>query len=136
MRRLPATVDLRAAVKRLRRFGDLMPDWDSYGAQPISHRAIDAGISLVVEVQEQLGGTLGDAIEPYNIIPVAHGGVGIEWRGAGGELTVEITSDGELGFLLVDSDDAGEHISEADNVSEVEIIRLVSQILTSTTSAT
>lgn len=93
---------LTGVAVRLRQLSALAPDWDSYGAKPVSDKAIRATHQLLSTIRDPLGTLLGDQIQPFAIAPLADGGLQLEWRGPKGTLEVDIAPDGKLGYLLVE----------------------------------
>jgi hypothetical protein len=62
-------------------------------------------------------------------VPLADGGVQIEWRGPSGELEVQIWSPEELGYLFVKGEGPSRVFEEKDGASWTEILRLVVQVI-------
>src|SRR4051812_28941151 len=65
-----------ATRQRLVELSTLEPDWDSYGALPVSQHALAAAGQIIKRVIERLG----VAGVPHDIMPIADGGVALEWR--------------------------------------------------------
>ena len=92
---------LQRAFERLEELTRLGPNWDSYGAEPISPQAIALARQFLTAVAERFAAWAGDRVHPYVIVPLANGGVQLEWRGPGGDLEVEIGPDGHFAYRLI-----------------------------------
>lgn len=94
-----------AAMDRLRDLSQLSPDWDSYGADPISAGALNAVrqfLEAIAREEEVTGSSgLGEVLKPFAIAPLASGGLQLEWRGPSGVLEVEAETSGEATGLLI-----------------------------------
>jgi hypothetical protein len=113
------------SIDRLMRLGDLEPDWDSYGAEPISAAAIARASDLVRAVEARFE---DGAAAPTGIAPMANGGVQITWREAHGDLEVEVSASGEISLLEARPGSAGERYEEADDVSVDEVIHRLERL--------
>ncbi len=119
MPRRPGLPDyLLPSYQRLTEFDALSANWDSYGALPISSRAIDAARRLHLRIRN---------VSPYTLAPLASGGIQIEWRGRRTVLEIDISPAGRLGSLMVEGHETGRRYDERDGVSAAEAVRLVSQ---------
>lgn len=118
---------LLSASQRLTEFHALPGDWDSYGAPPISNRAIDAARQLLLRLPRRLG-EIGDA-GPYAVAPLASGGIQLEWRGNRRALEIEIDADGRLSSLLAEDHETGRTYNERDPLSAHQAVDLISQII-------
>jgi hypothetical protein len=56
-------------------------------------------------------------------------GLQIEWRGSGGNIEMELSSDGNYNYLWSEEREGRVETSEADNVPGEEILRFISTIL-------
>lgn len=82
---VPAWV--RPVVGRMRLLESLPSNWDSYGGVPLQRRHGDAALRF-------LGLVMRDHIEPPDIVPLADGGIQLEWHRDG--LDVDFISDDEV----------------------------------------
>lgn len=96
------------AIVRMANYRELKPNWDSYGAECISEKAICVSIHLLTRIQSEWSTQLGESMKPYFVAPVADGGIQLEWRGDYSEIEVEIGPGGEFGYLLVKGNEPGE----------------------------
>lgn len=78
----------------------LPPDWDSYGAPPVSRESIAAATQLLARLA-------GLDIEPPTVVPTAKGTVQFEWHGRGACVEVEPRS-GEMFDLYAEDDLSGD----------------------------
>jgi len=110
--------------KRIQELERLAVGWDSYSARPISARAIEVAISLLIRISSDLGRQLA---EDVFIAPCSDGGVQLEWELNSKELIIKIAPDGkQLFFLLVSS--SGEE-KEGAITSKAELDSLLQEIL-------
>lgn len=86
---------------RIDHLRSLKHDWDSYGADPISPKAIDAAEHLICRSIALLEERGKREPTPYVIAPVADGGVQVEWRGAAGALEVEVAPENDAHALII-----------------------------------
>lgn len=114
---------------RLSELAQLGHDWDSYGGLPPTERALATGRVLAAEVGDRFEAVAGERTEPYNIAPLADGGIQVEWRGGRDALEVWISPDGALGYLLVEDHAGDARYSEADAVAWGELLKLIDQVL-------
>lgn len=113
----------RANVARLNEFRELPPDWDSYGAAPVSSHAINQALRLL-RGASALSIASSRRIRMESLSPLATGGVEVEWHGPGGELLVEIEPSGAIGYLI--EYDGNEQ--EFDRADEFSVMRMLVQI--------
>lgn len=74
-------------VRRVRLLESLPSNWDSYGGVPLQRRHRDAALRF-------LGLVMTDDIEHPDIVPLADGGIQLEWRRDG--VDVDFISDDEV----------------------------------------
>jgi hypothetical protein len=72
-------------------FRALEPNWDSYGADPISEIALEVADALIARA----------VVPPYVIAPICDGGVQAEWLGGGKRLEIEVTVQGGIEPFLI-----------------------------------
>jgi hypothetical protein len=69
------------------------PDWDGYGARPISRTALDSATRLVLYLADH-------QVVPPRLFPLVDGGVRLEWASPSSEVWIDIPASGEaLGFF-------------------------------------
>ena len=122
---------LQLAFERLEELAGLGPNWDSYGAAPISADAIAGAQRLLAAVAMEADNPAGDGVRPYVVVPVANGGVQIEWRGPDAGIEVAIGPDGDLGYLLVTGEEPARTFEERDGVAEDDLVQVVVAMLNS-----
>jgi len=120
---------LEGALRRIAQFAQLQPDWDSYGGDPPSQVALAEAGRWVEIVGDLFGPRAGTAAAPYSVAPLADGGIQLEWRGVNGTVELEVGRNGELGYLLVASEDSGTHTEEVDDASWSDVLRLLFRML-------
>src|SRR3954447_19079229 len=91
-----APPSLNDEIDQLNALAHLEPDWDSYGAAPISPKAITQARALIERVASKAA-RLGREAHPYYIGPTPIGGIQVEWRGNGRESQIEVRPDHTYG---------------------------------------
>lgn len=118
------------AVSLFREFLRLPPNWDTYDADPISRVAISTATGLLGRVQQLFSSDeVGDRLRPRAAVPLANGGVQLEWCGSKAEIEVEIGPRGELGYLLIEGNGQKRRFSEAADVGFSEVERAIARVL-------
>ena len=112
-----------ATRERLLELTRLEPDWDSYGALPASSRAVAAAGTLISRVIARAGARG----VPHEIMPIADGGVSLEWRYPARELGLNACPEGGWSYLLVARDEKGRHFTEGYELSDDDAVALVFQ---------
>ena len=87
-------------ASRLDHLGKLERNWDSYGAEPVSPKAISVAKRVLCRSIAALQQRGAKNVHPFAIAPVSDGGVQIEWRGPAGSVEVEIGPSGTLTALV------------------------------------
>lgn len=85
--RLPAEPWVEPIVSRLNDFLSLPPNWDSYGAEPVSMVAAQATISLLETIMSPTTPI------PY-VVPTSNGSIQLEWHEIDVDLIVEHVASG------------------------------------------
>jgi hypothetical protein len=102
---------MASAGSKLDELARLEPDWDSYGARPVSAIAINQANRLLLDVARrylELGYPEVSRVKPWFIAPLADGGIQIEWRSDAGAMEVEIGGDGRFEYLIERPDNQSE----------------------------
>lgn len=107
----------------------LPADWDSYGAAPISGKAVRAARRLLGAVGQRFARDHGTRINPYHIAPLAYGGIHLEWQGPEASLEVYVDPSETYGYLLIEGSGDGRTFTERDDAKSPEILRLVARVL-------
>lgn len=107
----PAADWLRPAISRVEELTALAPGWNSYNAKPI-----DAGVAMEA-VAFLLDHAYRTVPEP-SIVPLADGGIQIEWHDGGVDLEI-VFSEREPGVFLEDHETG---LSEEHPVGEASAI--------------
>ncbi len=122
-------VSLRPSAERLAKLARLEPNWDSYGAAPVTTVALATAYNLVVTFEEEFVGAVGAHSLPWAIAPLADGGLQVEWRGPGGAIELEIGPAGDMSYLLEEGDESNLRHQEADDVSVSDVGTAVAHVL-------
>lgn len=126
---LSAEKTILTVVWKMLAFGALRPDWDSYGAAPIELQAVQKAETLFSQMINQLSVAKREQLHPFDVAPLANGGVQLEWRSPKGALEVEIHSQPGHGYLLTLGQGATRQFQEGDDATDAEIIALLSQVI-------
>jgi hypothetical protein len=121
--------ELRPALERLEVFATLRDDWDSYGAAPISHVAINRARELAAEIISRHALSIRPPDYSFDVIPTPVGGVQLEWSVSDQHLEIAIGAQGSLGYLLVTTHDGQRLSSTAEDVPREEVVHLAEDLL-------
>jgi len=121
-------ISMQPTLQRISQFADLGHDWDSYGAAPPTTKALIEAIRLATGMAERFAPAVGQRALPWMVAPLADGGVQIEWRGASGALEVEISPEGQFGYLLETGHGSTTSYQEGDHVSGEEVEHLLASV--------
>ena len=114
-----------ATRERLAELSRLEPDWDSYGALRIAPEALAAAGSIIGDVIARTG-TQG---VPRDIMPIADGGVALEWRGPGSELGLNACAEGGWTALLVERGEGGRRATERYDLTDADALALIVRVI-------
>jgi hypothetical protein len=120
---------LRPALQRLDELSRLEPDWDSYGALPPSGIALDVTEMIMRKVIEQFGELSGLRAAPYTVMPIADGGLQLEWRGPTAELELDIGPEGAFSYLLIEHPNGVRRFSEGTGLSRSGAFALIERVI-------
>jgi hypothetical protein len=122
---------LEPALERLDALSALERGWDSYDAEPISSIALATARGLLILIAGEIRHHISSPVR-LHAMPLADGGVQLEWLTANASLEIEIQSDGTLGYLMAESvGDA--HAVEREGVAVDEILERIRDAYTNTT---
>jgi hypothetical protein len=113
--RVPAQDVMRATSQALRELRNLPANWDSYGARPPTRVAIDTAQALLSSVYSVLARVPAERLQPELLVPLADGGVQIEWSAHTVSVEVQVGPTGTLGYLYVDRSTPEGRYSERDD---------------------
>jgi hypothetical protein len=119
---------IQTVLDHLIEFARLAPDWDSYGAEPISSHAIGLASRLLLDIDRQIIALAG-AYPPPFAAPLSDGGVQLEWKNKHARIGVQVAPDGTLGYLLVEEEKANRRSQEGHAVSWSDVEHLVISVL-------
>jgi hypothetical protein len=120
---------LHASLQRLDELSKLERDWDTYGALPLTSTALAQADAAMRKAVDRFGSMFGERVAPYTIMPIADGGVSVEWRGPSATLELDIGPSGSLSYLLIDQSKAERQFEEASDISEEQALDLVRRVL-------
>ena len=127
----PLSPHLGRSLKTLRQLGNSLPNWDSYGALPLTERALGTAGRLLGDIASEMASVAARDGMPYHIAPLADGGILLEWdtRGSGDELAVDISADGEFGYLQITGTGESRTFDEQDGVPPARVHAIVADFL-------
>ena len=120
---------LRPAFARLDELAKLERDWDSYGALPLTSTALDHAAEILRNAAKRFGEHLSERVAPYTVMPIADGGVSLEWRGANSDLQLDVGPSGALSYLLIDRRESERRFEEGYDLTDREALELVRRVL-------
>ena len=114
-----------ATRARLAELGRLETDWDSYGASPVSLRSL----TMAERMMLQMVAKFDVRGAPTEVMPIADGGVQMEWRGRTGDLALNAAPDGSWSYLLIEHGPEGRAYRERYGLDDAEAVSLVVSFL-------
>lgn len=82
-------------IADIKRIAELDPNWDSYGAKPLTYGAARRCIEWLLEV-------LPDVTPQPTLVPTRDGGLQLEWHQGTVDFEIEVPPIGPVTYLLVD----------------------------------
>lgn len=122
----PTSSGIAESVDELLNLALLEADWDSYGGQPPSPRALRQANRLLLRADKLFSVSAQDRIRPFAVVPLASGGVQMEWRTNRQDVEVEVKPTGALSYSTVIHTDRGDEyksIAEVSQDTTLEVIR-------------
>ena len=126
---VPETESLLPALRRIAEMAELPANWDSYGGEPPSPRAIAGACLLIEAVAETRDRSGGGARAPWTSAPLPTGGLQVEWLGDQARIEVQIGPTGALGYLVSRNDDS--EFDEADDAPFDDVVERIVNVLES-----
>jgi hypothetical protein len=120
---------LITAIRKLDELKNLPEDWDSYGADPISPNAIAKAKSIIISVVKSFSNAIGDVVQLTDVIPIADGGVQLEWVGPHAELEIEISPNGTIGLLYISGSGDRRNYEESEDNSINDISAMIARLI-------
>jgi len=124
-----STSMLITAMRKLDELKNLPEDWDSYGADPISPNAIAKAKSIIISVVKSFSNAIGDVVQLTDVIPIADGGVQLEWVGPHAELEIEISPNGTIGFLYISGSGDRRKYEESEDNSLNDVYAKIARLI-------
>jgi hypothetical protein len=107
---------LRPALKKLAQIEALGPDWDGYGGLPPSARSLAMAQTIMVRMVAEFD----RRGVPTEVMPIADGGVQVEWQGQSGVLALNAAPDGSWSYLLIEHGPDGRVFTERYGLRDAE----------------
>jgi hypothetical protein len=111
-------------ARQLRALLDLPPNWDTYGARPISDLAAEDARLLILQLLDQ-------GVAPPVLVPLPDGGVSVEWHRPSRELAIEFPgATGLLGATAYYRDDGqGTEWEDALAAAVPRVLEILSELV-------
>lgn len=93
----PATL-WRPFFATIQTLARLSPDWDSYGAKPLSQITVQRVLTKLLPI------LLHDGVPEAAIVPTRDGGLQFEWHRRGIDVEIRVPPEGPIEFLVSDPD--------------------------------
>ena len=119
---------LDEALEWLAEIARLEPDWDSYGALRPSPAAVDRARTFIGRAVVRLG-PVG---APHEVMPIADGGISLEWRYPTVELGLNACPEGGWTSLLVERNGPDRRARSSYNLSDDDALEQVVHIVAAT----
>jgi hypothetical protein len=117
------------ASDRLEAIAKLGPNWDSYGGDPPSPRAIASATALLETVYGRFGSLDHEHSQPQIVAPRADGGIQIEWSTHPVEIAVHADPSGTLGYLYIDRHGERPTYREVPNAPLQDVLQLIATVV-------
>lgn len=92
-----ATPAFAESLRAISELAQLPENWDTYGSPRVQQPAVQRAVEVLAASQ-------ADYTHPPRIIPVAGGGLQIEWDMGPRELEIEVLPDGSIEVLMVEGE--------------------------------
>lgn len=120
---------LVSAMTRLDELQKLPQDWDSYDAEPISQHAIAKAKLILISVMKTFSNAIGDVVQLTDVIPIADGGVQLEWVGPHAELEIEVSPNSNVSLLFISGSDERRSYEESENTSIDDVYNMIARLI-------
>lgn len=117
------------ASDRLDAIAKLEPNWNSYGADRPSPRAIANASTLLRTVHETFSSRVREQSQPQIVAPRADGGIQIGWGRRPIEIAVHADPSGTLGYLYVERRGDTPEFKEVQNATWEDVLRLIATVV-------
>ncbi len=119
------------ALRKLDELKSLPEDWDSYGADLISPNAIARAKSIITSVMIAFDRIIGIVVQLTDVIPIADGGVQLEWIGPHAELEIEISPNGNISLLYISGSEDRRTYEESEDNSLDDVNAKIARLILS-----
>jgi hypothetical protein len=126
--KVTAQRSLVPVLQRIADMADLPSNWDSYGALPLTARAVARACLLVTAIAEE-GEPSGNRLLPWTSAPIADGGLQIEWTCETARIDVQVSPDGTLGYLIQRGTAEAAEYQEDEDLEMEAMVKLVTKVL-------
>lgn len=119
------------ALRKLDELKNLPEDWDSYGADLISPNAIAKAKAILTSVMIAFDRIIGIVVQLTDVIPIADGGVQLEWIGPHAELEIEISPTGNISLLYISGSEDRRTYEESEDNSLDDVNAKIAKLILS-----
>lgn len=120
---------IEPSFERLEELSRLETDWDGYGGQSPTGKAVASAARLMAAAWDRCTGSDPGQCQPYEIMPITDGGLQLEWRGESQRLNLNVGPDGAISFLHITGRGDARIYREGDDLPFGEALRLVMQVV-------
>jgi hypothetical protein len=120
---------LEPTFERLEELASLELDWDGYDGRPPSGQAVAMAGCLVAGAWDRFGLQHDLRAQPYEIMPIADGGLQLEWRGSGQRLHLNVGPEGRISYLHVVGQGEARTYREGDDLPRSEAFALLERVI-------
>ena len=75
------------------------------------------------------GGIIGNVVQLTDVIPIADGGVQLEWVGPHAELEIEISPNGNIGLLYISVSEGRRNYEESKDNSLNDVYTVIARLI-------
>jgi hypothetical protein len=129
MQHVERLVGIEPIFERLEELGKLSMDWDGYDGDPPTARATATAGRLIVAAAERLGACSDGRTVPYEVMPIADGGLQLEWRGCAERAELNVGPTGAISFLHVTEVRDERKCREGDDLPWAEVLALIERVV-------
>lgn len=112
---------LEQFVDRIAELRTMSPNWDSYGASSITHKAAVNAVRMFCQI-------MYDETPPPQVVPTNSGNIQLEWHIHSIDLEIEISGDGEVHCYFADAGKDESEWTESFNYATVLIMPFIEKL--------
>jgi hypothetical protein len=121
--------DMKPIYDRLVELARLDEDWDGNNGVPPSGLAVAEASRLIGLVLQSLSQSVGRKAAPYSLMPIADGGLVIEWRVDSMSVHIDVSGDGHVGYVVDDKRGDERAFNEGDDITLEAAIEIIARVV-------